>query len=34
LLSRTLTSVLLGTLAWVAFAFLLHGLLIGILPLS
>ena len=34
LLSRTLTSVLVGTLAWAAFAFALHGLLMGILPLS
>ena len=34
LLSRSLTSVLVGTLVWAAFAFALHGLLIGILPLS
>ena len=34
MLSRSLTSVLVGTLAWAAFAFALHGLLIGILPLS
>jgi len=34
LLSRTLASVLVGTLAWAVFAFWLHGLLIGILPLS
>jgi len=34
LLSRTLTSVLVGTLAWAIFAFSLHGLLMGILPLS
>jgi len=34
LLSRSLTSVLVGTLAWATFAFWLHGLLIGILPLS
>jgi len=34
LLGRSLASVLLGTLAWAAFAFALHGLLIGILPLS
>jgi uncharacterized membrane protein len=34
LLSRSVTSVLVGTLAWAAFAFWLHGLLIGILPLS
>jgi uncharacterized membrane protein len=34
LLSRTLASMLVGTLAWAAFAFALHGLLIGILPLS
>ncbi len=34
LLGRSLASVLVGTLAWVAFAFWLHGLLIGILPLS
>jgi len=34
LLSRSLASVLVGTLAWAAFAFALHGLLIGILPLS
>jgi uncharacterized membrane protein len=33
-LSRSLASVLVGTLAWAAFAFWLHGLLIGILPLS
>jgi uncharacterized membrane protein len=34
LLSRTVTSVLVGTLAWAIFAFSLHGLLMGILPLS
>ena len=34
LVSRTLASMLVGTLAWAAFAFALHGLLIGILPLS
>jgi uncharacterized membrane protein len=34
LLSRSLASVLVGTLAWAAFAFALHGLLMGILPLS
>jgi uncharacterized membrane protein len=34
LMSRSLASVLIGTLAWAAFAFALHGLLIGILPLS
>ena len=34
MLSLSLTSVLVGTLAWAAFAFALHGLLIGILPLS
>ncbi|MDO9278438.1 MAG: NnrU family protein [Polaromonas sp.] len=34
LLSRSLASVLVGTLAWAAFTFALHGLLIGILPLS
>jgi uncharacterized membrane protein len=34
LLSRSVASVLVGTLAWAAFAFWLHGLLIGILPLS
>jgi uncharacterized membrane protein len=34
LLGRTLTSVLVGTLAWAIFAFSLHGLLMGILPLS
>lgn len=34
LLSRSLASVLVGTLAWAVFTFALHGLLIGILPLS
>jgi uncharacterized membrane protein len=34
LLSRSVASVLVGTLVWAAVAFWLHGLLIGILPLS
>jgi uncharacterized membrane protein len=34
LLYRSLACVLVGTLAWASFAFVLHGLLIGILPLS
>lgn len=34
LLNRTLACVLVGTLAWAVFVFWLHGLLIGILPLS